>query len=237
MTILELCFDIDKTTDFESYDKDYDYWSVDENGTYLFLTYRTNADSLIGTSEVNSCDIDAYIEYIWETGWTEKPLFIPYEELKPYEKIVIEFETGVRYESMQKYPLICVRGTCDRQCGKKDIKPYCFHQIPCYNNRPDWNCYSCKYPNFFDLVFSVIDWMKECGGVNALVMMFEFQPTEFERDLDFRYCTALLVHHNSIRVIKDAEKIYSEYNEKYPTEDRQIEASISDLENNFVFKF
>lgn len=64
MTILELCFDIDKTTDFESYDKDYDYWSVDENGTYLFLTYRTNADSLIGTSEVNSCDIDAYIEYI-----------------------------------------------------------------------------------------------------------------------------------------------------------------------------
>ena len=239
MTILELCFDIDRITGYDSYDKNYDYWSVDENGTFLFMNYRKNSDFLINDSRFHPDDMESYISYIWKNVDQDKPLFIPYEELKSFEEISIEFESGcfVDYESSVKYPLVCVRGICDMQCGKKDIKPYCFHSLPCFNNRPDWNVFSNKYPNFFDLVFSIVEWIQECKKVDALVAMFDCIPVYHETGLDFRYCTTLLIHHNSIKVTNNSKEIYNEYNKKYPTEDRQIESSLSSPKDDFQFKF
>lgn len=237
MTILEMCFNIDRVTGFGNYDKNYDYWSVDEDGMFLFMSYRENPDYLCGVSKYSPSDVIVHIDYIWDNEWQDKPLFIPYEEIKPYENITIEFENSIVYEGCQKYPLVCVRGECNKQCGNKDIKPYCFHNLPCFNNKPDWNVYSCKYPNAFDLIFSVVDWIKECKSVHALVVLFEFEPSEYQRNLDFDYCTALLVNGNTIKVIDDAEKAYKEYNAKYPTEDRQIERSISRPEDGFYFRF
>ena len=237
MTILDCCFDIIRITGYENYDKNYDYWSINESGTFLYMTCKRNFDFLCGVSNFSQSDVAAYIPYLNKNLWQDKPLFIPYEELKPYEEISIEFECSVKYEFSQKYPLVCVRGACDKQCGNKDLRTYCFHGIPCMTNRPDWNCYSNKYPNFFDLLFSVVNWVKECKGIDALVVMFSDAPTDYEKELDFNYCTAMLIHQNNIKVIRDSKGLYDKYNRLYPTEDKQIELSISRPEDGFYFRF
>lgn len=42
LTFLDLIFEHDTVDDFESYDKYFDFWTVDEDGKYICMTYRTN---------------------------------------------------------------------------------------------------------------------------------------------------------------------------------------------------
>ena len=67
--------------------------------------------------------------------------------------------------------------------------------------------------------------------------MFEYEPYIYQPNLNFDYCTALLVHGNTIRVIADAKQTYKEYNKRYPTEDHRVEESISSPEDEFYFRF
>ena len=240
MTFLEFCFNIDRVKAGDSYNKEYEYWTIDKNGTFLFMTCNRSKEFYVDANSVKDIKLENYIDYIRKNYWMDKPLFIPYEELVIYENIFIEFEGTITYDFGQKYPLICVRGTCDKQCRVKELRKYCFHKLPCTNKRPDWNWWTGKYPTFHNFIFDVVDWIEVCPHMDALVILFECTPNECENDLDFNYCCPLLIKDNKIKVIggtKRAKALYEEYNKKYPTEDREIEKAISHPEEDFHFRF
>lgn len=241
MTLLDLCFKIDRRKDLSDSTL-YDYWLVDNEGIFLFMSYRNEVDFFIDVDKINTCVIDDQMSCIYNDSWmvwTDEPNFIPYEELEPYFNIEIKFESLVEFEFGQKYPLVCVRGICDKQCSEKKLDGYCFHELPCTNNRPDYNAWSCKYPNFYDLIFDVAEFAMICPHIDSLVVMFEYTPYIYDKELSFDYCTGLLVRDNKIMVLDKikTKSLYQEYNKKYPTEDRQIEKSISEPEKDFYFKF
>lgn len=240
MTLLEVFFNVDRVTDVDNYDKNYDFWSVDKRGAFLFMTYRKDFSFFTNAKHISNSDVDVHIDYIWSIPTSERPLFIPYEELQDIDKLNIEFESPVSFDYNTKYPLVCVRGTCDKQCKADKLKTYCFHELPCTNKRPDWNCWTAKYPNFYDLLSDIAKWVGVCPHLDVLVAFFEFTPCPPETELDFEYCSALLIYEDTIRVYGDSTQVkslYKEYNTKFPTEDRQIEKSISSPEDDFVFRF
>lgn len=241
MTLLDLLFKVDKEKNFEDYIQPFEYWSVDTEGSFLFLTCREEQNMFNDVTKVDTKNcVDKFIPYIWDNCCLEKPFFIPYEQIEPYSKILVEIDSPVYYEGSQKYPLVCVRGTCDKQCVKKDFDSYCFRELPCTDKRPDWNVWSCKYPDFFDLLYDAAAFTQTCPHTDTLVVMFVFTPYSRDRNLNFNYSEAILIRDSNITIIGNSSKIealYREYNSKYPTQDRQIEDSISEPENNFYFKF
>lgn len=241
MTVLDLCLNVDRVKPHESYDKYYEYWSVDKNGNFLFMTGKKEVDFFTDIKELPSYrSAELNIDYIYENNWQDKPLFIPYEELELYENVELEFDDLPFYEGCQKYPLVCVRGTCSQQCSGKQVNTYCFRSIPCTNKRPDMNCTTGKHPDFFDLLFDTVKWIEVCPNVNALVVFFDFTPYIYDQTLDFGYSYAFLIENKKISIIGDYHRmkaLYEEYNTKYPTQDRQIEDVISRPEDNFYFKF
>ncbi len=240
MTLLDLCFKIDRVKDMLEYKKQYDYWSVDSEGLFIFMVCRNKPDFFNDKKEVNNSDIECHIPYIEDNSWLDKPCFIPYKELEPYLNIVVEIDSLVQYEFLYKYPLVCVRGTCDGGCNKKDAQFYCFREIPCTNGRPDWNVYASKYPNFYDLLFDVANFIGGCPNTDSLVVMFEYPPYKYDRELYFESTIAMKIDGNKVTIISDSTKIkalYKEYNSKYPTEDREIEQAISRPEEGYIFKF
>lgn len=239
MTLLDFFFNIERVTDLEDAKSPYIYWSVDDKGVFLLMTINESPGVFNDIEKVPDYKIEDIFYYLEDRYMCEKPMFIPYEELEPYLGIEIEFKNQVYFEGGQKYPLICIRGTCDKQCKKKgDEFFYCFRDVPCTNDRPDCNVWSCKYPNFYDFIFNVVKFIWICPHTDTLIVMFDYTPMSNEPELDFRYSIGVLVKNNKITVVgDDAKSLYKEYNKKYPTNDRQIEKSISEPEENFYFRF
>lgn len=239
MTLLDFLFNIERVKNLEDAKSHYTYWSVDDKGVFLLMTVNESPGVFSDTEKAASYVVEDLLYDLREKYAYEDPIFIPYDELVPYLNIEIEFKNQVYFEGGQKYPLICVRGTCDKQCKKKgDERFYCFREVPCTNNRPDWNVWSCKYPNFYDFLFDVVKFVLICPHTDTLIVMFDYTPMSNEPELDFRYSIGVLVKDNKITVVgDDAKSLYKEYNKKYPTCDRQIEKSISEPEENFYFSF
>ena len=245
MTILDLFFKVAKAKNFEDYDQPYEYWSIDQEDLFLFLTRRK--EPLQGLLDAKKeVDFSWIIEDFFNRGESLNldEGFIPYEKIEPYCKITVEIDSPVYYESCQKYPLVCIRGTCDKQCGSstKNFQKatYCIREVPCTDNRPDWNTWTPKYPDFFNLLFDVTEFIQVCPHTDTLIVMFEYTPVAWESELNFNYSEALLVRSSNITIIGDSSKIealYKEYNTKYPTKDRKIEETISEPEMGFYFKF
>lgn len=244
MNALEVIWDITFTDDLIN--AKYEYWSVDDRGRVLLLNQKVNPEYLEVSYSPIFWSADSYLPYFddWET-WCfreENEYFIPYEELQPYLDVEIEFESKVAFEGIMKYPLFCVRGTCDKKCcNDRKVQFYCLREVPCTNQRPDWNVQSCKHPSFFDMLYDMVDFVFHCPNTDTLVVNFDFTPIESDRGLDFKYVhSAYLIKGKKITVFKDEQKVkqlYTEYNKKYPTMDRKIEESISDPRRNFIFKF
>lgn len=237
MKLLDVIFCVDVVNDFGTYKDSCDYWSINEAGEYLML--KLKEDSKMGnTVDINIVGFIPYLEDMW---WKESPIFIPYDNLIPLKKIEVNFDGEYSFANGQKYPLICVRGTCSGKCNQGcHQRFYCFNELPCTNGRPDWNVWSCKYPNFYDLLLDAVKLLGVCSDLNALVVQFEYTPYVYSPELDFMYAYAMEIIGNQITVICNSKKIaklYKEYNTKYPTQDRQIENSISDTDNNFYFRF
>lgn len=214
----------------------YDYWTMDNEGNYLFSKLEeTIFGEKINISNLIQCIVD--IPFGCDT-----PIFIPYKELEFLSKIDIELKGKFSFGNCLKYPLVCVRGTCSKPCeSRPTVKMYCFREIPCTNNRPDWNVWSCKDPEFNDFLSDLIKFVINCPNTDALIVMFNFTPNSYTRELDFVYVlSAVLVKGKQITFITDSDeikKLYMEYNTRFPTEDREIEEVISDSENGFVFRF
>lgn len=212
----------------------YDYW-FEFNGVLYFMTLKEQYDIFKDKVSVSNMDI------LRSIGVGNKPCFILYELIEPYLNIEIEFEDSVNFTWCQRNPLICIRGTCDKQCNrlKNLVDFYCFQELPCFNSRPDWNVWSTSNPNFCDLLKDIMKFITLCPHTSTFITIFEYTPTAEEPELSFEYCTGILIKNTSVTIIKNSSRIkdlYDEYNKKYPTEDRQIEASISEPEVNFNFK-
>jgi hypothetical protein len=244
MTILELFYNVDKVSDIQIYGKEYLYWSVDDNNKYILLDLKENKDIFLDVDKddkgIKYDIINLSIDYDWNE---EFPRFIPYDQIRRLDKIYIEFEGKVWYESSQRNPLVCVRGICDQKCTANKLDYlYCFHDIPCTDKRPDWNCWTGKWPNFYDLIIDIVRWIEVCRHMDTLVVMFEYPPNtclESECCLAFDYSIGLLIKDNHITVLSDSKvrTLYEEYNKKYPTRDREIEESINWEDTEFKFYF
>lgn len=129
-----------------------------------------------------------------------------------------------------------VRGTCDKCHITKDDNFYCFQQFSYFNNQLDLNCYTAKYPDFYDFIFDVVHLIQKCRNIDAVVTLLEHTPTSDAPTLDFGYSTVLHINGNHIQVVRDGKQLYEKYNKMYPTEDREIEYAIS-LNGDFNFRF
>lgn len=239
MTLLDLCFNITKTKDYSDEVFNYDFWTIDNEGNYLFCKKESNKEYFWGDLEG---DITEFIPHLKDNYFGDTPYFIPYEELEYLTKIEVEVRGQIAYSSCQKYPLVCVRGICHECCEKKaDEWFYCFHEIPCLNKRPDCNCYSAKYPDFWDFLSDTVKFVKNCPHTETFIIMLDFIPSSYEKELHFDYTlVAVLIEGTKITFVNDSyeiKRLYEEYNKKYPTEDREIEDVISDPDENFYFKF
>jgi len=239
MTILEMLFETGRYSEFplKQY---YDYYTIDPDGGYILLRWKTEIPYFTDRTILEVDDVKIWLPCIYNAWGAD---FISYEELEPYMLIQIEMDEPVEYKSWIRKPLICVRGTCDGCCDEIRKKAavqekqgnYCLWDIfPCTNNRPDWNIWSKKWPIFWDLLFDVVDWIRVCKTVDALVVMFFCTPSDWDPELMYNYGYGLKILGNTIRVIpagKQLKQQYQNYNTKYPTEDRKIEAAInSDME-------
>ena len=97
------------------------------------------------------------------------------------------------------------------------------------------------------MVFEVAEFVTLCPNTDTLVVLFDFTPTSYESELSFEYInSAYLIKGKKIMIMGEdtkenhfVEKLYTEYNTKYPTEDRKIEESInySWEEKEIFFRF
>lgn len=240
MNLLEMFFEMDEYSQYPL-NQSYDYYSISPDMKYILLRWKTEIPYFTDRNTLESYDMDDHLPWL-ARQWQEEvgETFVPYEELEPYLQIKIEMDEPVKYKSITRNPLICVRGTCNGCCNEEEKKTiinkrqrssYCFGELfPCIKNRPDWNIWSRKWPDFWIFLFDVIDWIQVCKSVNALVVMFFFTPNEWNPELDYAYGYGGQISGNTIRVIpsgKQLEQQYQNYNRRYPTEDRKIEESIN----------
>ncbi len=159
MNFLELLWDIEICEAPIDNDDFFDFWSIMDDGNYLLLKKKKKIDYF--EKEVDETiirELDSQISYFCKE-YNEAEHFLPYEFLKPYMEIEIEFQSKVRYDMITRNPLLCVRGDCDKKCSGKEMDCYCFRELPCTNHRPDWNVWTCKNPNFYDMVFEVAEFV------------------------------------------------------------------------------
>ncbi len=245
MRFLELIWDIEIREGPSDNDIFFDFWSVMDDGNYLFLKKKKKIDYFeTEVTEKIVNELEDKIFYFCEE-YSETAPFLPYELLRPYMEIEVVFQSKVRYDTITRNPLLCVRGNCDKKCSGKEMDCYCFRELPCTNHRPDWNVWTCKHPNFYDMVFEVAEFVTLCPNTDTLVVLFDFTPTAHEPELSFEYLnSAYLIKGKKITIMgadtpehHTVEKLYNEYNTKYPTEDRKIEESINYSEKEIFFTF
>jgi len=237
VTVLDLLFEtVDNTEKDFGRVLDYEYWSINKDGNYLYGR-KIFDNSIIGDNI--KTNLGVHIDFIGKrTGY--EAVFVPYGELEFWAEIEVEIKGKLSYNVGFRNPLCCVRGACLKPCeNKADISTYCMRGIPCMNNRPDRNCLSIEYPEFDDFLFDVVKFVHHCPHTDTFIVMFRFLP--HEEGLDFKdVLAAVLVKDKKITFISDSDeikKIYEDYNKKYPTADREVEETISYYNYGFHFKF
>ena len=242
MKFLEVFFDVIPAEQDESENLVHYYWTTDENDNILLLKPRVKPNYLIDPDEYDSSEVKNKIDYIRSNNLTfHKEAYIPYTELKQYLEVEVEFKDKIKFESSMRKPLFCIRGICNKNCHSHEYDYYCFHKLPCTNSGPNWNCWSAKYPNIIDMLFDIYHFIKHCPNTNTLIVNFDFTTDEYNKTLSYEYAhSAYLVKDSKIVVFRNSEMIkqlYEEYNKNYPTEDREIESSITDYFDEGLFRF
>lgn len=118
LTFLDLIFEHDTVDDFESYDKYFDFWTVDEDGKYICMTYRTNFKPLFpNVKDVNHIweryfydlfEDDCGIDWVW---MEEKPVFIEYPYVKKMQITELSIQDKVwHWSALARRPYMRLRG-------------------------------------------------------------------------------------------------------------------------------
>lgn len=123
-------------------------------------------------------------------------------------------------EPLMRNPFISVRGTCKKRC-----LPSCNSfgkEFWCKNKVLGYTGTGYKYPDIMEIFEDIVEWYCACPGLDIVFIMHDYYPDDMEH-LNFEY-----TFHVKDRVIKmvdsyDAEKLYKEYNEKYPIDLKDVE--------------
>lgn len=175
VSLLGLIFDIVELDSNEWYSGDYNYWTVRESdGKNLFLSYRTSSELIMGVPSSEWSRVSVYVPCLDMYSAEDEPVFIPYRELEFYLSISLDIKRLIWYDTVTKYTRVVVSGNCCRTCGNRGINLYCFNNFPCDGKRPVANCYTGKYPNFFDLIFDIANWIRECGNLTVVIYVYQF---------------------------------------------------------------
>ena len=201
VSLLGLIFDIVELDSSEWYSGDYNYWTVRESdGKNLFLSYRTSSELILGVPDSEWSRVSAYVPCLDAVSLEDEPVFIPYRELEFYLSVSLDIKRPVWYDTVTKYPRIMVSGSCCRTCGNRDISLYCFNGFPCDGRNPIADCYTGKYPNFFDFIFDIANWIRECGSLTVAVYVYQFWCLNEENTSLEDYDLKVVVNDNLIIV-------------------------------------
>jgi len=235
--VQDLIFDISKGEP-----TNYEYWTVNEDNEVQYLTIRYGYLSAI-FEDVDNCSIESFISELWGFPVVSDTEYVSYDELT-------KFTTDIEIESMDKiiscgvskYQILSVRGCCNCQCCNVDKNTSIKHlrSIPCMNSKPDWNVYTHKWPRFIEVLTGVIQWINTCTCTDSIVAWFGCEPDFYNPDIIDSIVCVFHIKDNSIKIVSDKNKaiaLYSEYNKKYPTKDRQIEESFNNEKSNWYFSF
>lgn len=242
MKLLEYFYEIVETDSI--YPNCSECWTVTEDNTILAIDLKGQVSNYLELFIPDFEDLPRYNPYLDDfpdiPPFPTEPFFIPYKYLKPLMEIELEFDGSFVFR-FGTYPLLCLRGTCSGKCKDvSDVDFCCFNKLTCTDGRLDRNCTSSVASNFDWILLDVYDLIRVLSRLDALLVVFEFTPNIDNPELDFNYAYAIKLLDNKISVITDTSKVealYKEYNTKYPTQDRKIEESISDEDNNFYFTF
>lgn len=238
LTALDLIFDCTITDDMEVVtSENYDFYSIMPDGKFILMRNKSFMNEL-----------NYFLEFI--TGeesfdWQSKGdnLYLDYSKFEYFRGITIEGELPIK-EPVQRNQLIAIRGTCNHACplNIEQYDGYALREIPSCNGKlVGTTIWSCRYAAFDDFMWDVFMWMRQCKGLDVLIINFDFTPNEYEPELDFGFvCYSILIQGNVIKFLsnkKEIEKLYKKYATTYECTDYIIEDSISYPEKGFYFEF
>lgn len=122
-------------------------------------------------------------------------------------------------EPLTRNPFYSVRGTCKQRC----LSRYSFGKENwCKDKGIGYTGTGYKYPDIIEILEDILEWYCTCSDLDMVFIMHDYYPDDMAH-LNFEYA-----FHVKDRVIKmvdsyDAEKLYKEYNEKYPIDLKEVE--------------
>ncbi len=232
MTALDLLFDCIITDDMEAAaNENYDCYSIMPDGRFILMKDKDFMKdwlrfNIIGVEDFG-CEDNFYIEY---------------SKLEFLRDIMIEGSMPAG-EPYQRNQLIAVLGTCDHKCPqcKEEYDGYCLRAIPnCNGNLVGTTVWTRKLATLSDFMEDVFMWMKQCKGLNVLIINFDYTPDEKHPDLNFEqaYCS-ILIQGNAMKFLSNKDhiqKLYKKYAAAYECYDYSIEDYISHPEDSFYFR-
>lgn len=167
------------------------------------------------------------------------PVKTQYEILQGMEKIEMEPAPNwyLGLASVCKYPLYSVRGTCNMEkecrreplCCKVHDKPCCFGKsVGCSDiSAIEAPCHSELFPEF-------LIWMSACPDMDVLYVMHDY-PSVFLDGGALGFPYGFLLKDHKITYIGDSrevERLYKEYNKKYPCDTFEVEEALNGLDGD-----
>lgn len=238
LTALDLIFDCVITSDMEAVANEiYDFYSIMPDGNFLLMRNKGFIEDLLYFMECITGGEDTD----WESNGDS--VYADYTKLEFLRGITVEGDAPTE-EPNQRNQLIAIRGTCDHKCPQciEKYNGYALREIPsCDKNLVGTTVWTSKWATLSDFMLDVFMWLRQCRGLDVLIINFDFTPDEYNRELDFGYAAcSILVQGNTVKFLSDKDgipKLYKKYATTYECTDYEIEKAINYCCDTFVFEF
>lgn len=123
-------------------------------------------------------------------------------------------------ETFMRNPFYSIRGTCNKRCLPRCLsswnKHWCKNKVIGYTGIGD------KYPDSLKILGDIVKWYCSCPDMDMVFIMHDYYPDDM-KTLNFQY--GFCVKDRVIRMVdsKEAERLYQEYNQKYPIDLKETE--------------
>lgn len=221
MTVFDLLVEYQESTD------DFEFYTINNEGKYIYFNLSPDYT-------------DPYVIYYWGYEYSDRPFqnaFVDYERIKPFLlPITVKGEFKFQFEA--RNPFVCMRGKCLHPCQDKKELSYGFIcEDFCHDGIVDGNDCITRFPTVYGMLVDLVDWHIKCPEVDAVVFIPEFFPEEGALKLDTNRSWGLLKilpdHLELITDREEANRIYREYETKYPTHDFEVVSGTVDKDFKF----
>jgi hypothetical protein len=201
----------DLLVEYQSSKDDYEFYSINNAGKYIYFNLASDY-------------ADPYIIYYWGYEYADRPFhkaFVEYQKIMPF-LFPVTIRGEFKWEFEARNPFVCMRGRCLKPCKGGKVLSYGFLcEDFCNDGIIDGNDCISRFPTIYEMLVDVIDWHMKCPEVDAIVFIPEFFPEEGALALDtnrsWGVIKILLDHLEIITECDKANRIYREYEAKYPT--------------------